>query len=449
MGVFHAYDVRGLCPPDITEDLAYRIGNGLAAMLTKPGPVGIGRDMRPSSPGLSEALSKGLRDGGRDVYDLGMLTTPAVYYAIGSLDLAGGVIVTASHNPAEYNGFKICREQAIPIGGNSGLKALEKFVKSGQKHEADKQGKAETKDISEAYLDHVIKSIKHPVGKLRIAVDCGNGVAGPLASRLFARFSELEMHKLFFEPDGTFPNHEANPLKLETLKDLQETVRSNKLDLGIAFDGDGDRAAFIDETGRPIASDLLTAFLADDLLAEHGPCPIIYDLRSSMVVKETIEKRGGRAIEERVGHAFIKKTMRDNDVLFGGELSGHYYWKANYFADSAFLAIARVLSIRSREGKPLSELIEPYRQTSQSGEINYRVEDKDGAIEKLSEIYKDAEQSRLDGITIRLGDWWFNVRKSNTEPVLRLNLEARSEELMTAKRDEVQGHIQAFAAGTN
>lgn len=442
-GVFHAYDVRGLCPPDITEDLAYKLGNALAQTLPKQGSVGIGRDMRPSSPGLSEALSKGIRDAGRDVVNIGMVTTPCFYYAIGSLNLAGGVIVTASHNPAEYNGFKICREEAIPIGGNSGLKQLEKMVLNGQTHKADKPGSESDQDVREAYIDHVIRCVPDPVGEMKIAVDCANGVAGPMVEQLFARFEKVSLDKLYFEPDGTFPNHEANPLKLETLVDLQKLVRDKSLQLGIAFDGDGDRAAFVDEKGQPVPSDLLTAFLASDLLKQHGGGTIVYDLRSSLVVKETIEKLGGKGIEERVGHAFIKKTMRENDVLFGGELSGHYYWKDNYFADSAFMAITRVLSICSREGKPLSELIAPFRTTSQSGEINYKVEDKDGRIEALASTFAEGEQSRLDGISIRFEDWWFNVRKSNTEPVLRLNLEARDEALLKEKLAAVEAVIKA------
>ncbi|MDF1666948.1 MAG: phosphomannomutase/phosphoglucomutase [Planctomycetota bacterium] len=442
-GVFHAYDVRGLCPPDITEDLAYKLGNALAQTLPKQGAVGIARDMRPSSPGLSEALSKGIRDAGRDVVNIGMVTTPCFYYAIGSLNLAGGIIVTASHNPAEYNGFKICREEAIPIGGNSGLKNLEKMVLASQTHSADKPGTESDKDIRAAYIDHVIKCVPDPVGELAIAVDCANGVAGPMVEQLFERFDKVSLDKLYFEPDGTFPNHEANPLKLETLVDLQKLVRDKSLQLGIAFDGDGDRAAFVDEKGDPVASDLLTAFLASDVLKQHGGGTIVYDLRSSLVVKETIEKLGGKGIEERVGHAFIKKTMRDNDVIFGGELSGHYYWKDNYFADSAFMAITRVLSIVSRDGKPLSELIAPFRRTAQSGEINYKVEDKDGRIEALSKAFEDGEQSRLDGISIRCDGWWFNVRKSNTEPVLRLNLEAQDEALLKEKLVAVEAVIKA------
>jgi phosphomannomutase len=441
-GVFHAYDVRGLCPPDITEELAYKLGNGLAQMLPKQGSVCIARDMRPSSPGLSEALSQGLRDAGRDVVNIGMVTTPCFYYAIGSLGLAGGLIVTASHNPAEYNGFKICREESIPVGGNSGLKQLEKMVLENKIHKADKPGLESATDVREAYLDHVLSSVPGEVGSLKIAIDCANGVAGPLTTQLMARFANVSVEKLYFEPDGTFPNHEANPLKLETLVDLQKVVRESKLDLGIAFDGDGDRAGFVDENGDAVASDLLTAFLAADVLKQHSGASIVYDLRSSIVVKETIEALGGKGIEERVGHAFIKKTMRDNDVLFGGELSGHYYWKENFFADSAFMAVVRVLAIRSREGKTLSELIAPYRRTSQSGEINYRVEDKDGRIEALSTRFADGRQSRLDGITVRFDGWWFNVRKSNTEPVLRLNLEANDDSTLKEKLALVEAVIK-------
>jgi phosphomannomutase len=446
MGVFHAYDVRGLCPPDITEDLARHLGNALALMLDKsgrPGALGIARDMRPSSPGLADALAAGIQAAGRDVVDLGMTTTPCFYYAIGALKLAGGIIVTASHNPAEYNGFKICREEAIPIGGNSGLKDLEAAVLAGQFHSVKTSGKRRSEDVQEAYLSHLLAVTGGSIVPLRIAIDCGNGVAGPLVERFLKRLPQLQSQNLFFEPDGTFPNHEANPLKHETLDTLRERVRSEKLDLGIAFDGDGDRAAFVDEKGDIVANDLLTALLAEEMLKKHPGKAIVYDLRSSMVVRETIEKLGGKALEERVGHAFIKKTMRENDAVFGGELSGHYYWKDNSYADSALLAVARTLMIRSRENKPLSELIKPFRRTFQSGERNFTVADKDGRIKALMARYSDGEQSQLDGITVRYKDWWFNVRKSNTEPVLRLNLEARSQALHDEKLTEVQALIGA------
>lgn len=442
MSVFHAYDVRGLCPQEVHAELAEALGNALAGELKNPGAVGVGYDMRPSSPELLAALSAGLRAAGREVVDLGMLTTPAFYYAVGTLDLAGGVMVTASHNPAEYNGFKICRERAIPIGGNSGLKALEEKVKAGARSEAPNPGTQRKEDLREAYIDHVLEKAGGSDAALRCAIDCGNGVAGPLVERLLARYDRLEADKLFFEPDGTFPNHEANPLNRATLVTLQSTVREKKLDLGIAFDGDGDRVALIDERGEVIASDLLTAFLADELLKTEPTARIVYDLRSSLVVRETIEKAGGVAIEERVGHAFIKKTMRDNDAVFGGELSGHYYWRDNFYADSAFLTLARVLAIMSREGKKLSELIAPYRRTFQSGEINFRVEDKDGKIAELGERFKDGRRSDLDGISIVYDDWWFNVRKSNTEPLLRLNLEARSAPLLEEKTAALKAVIE-------
>ena len=262
---------------------------------------------------------------------------------------------------------------------------------------------------------------------------------------MLERLPGVKATKLFFEPDGTFPNHEANPLKIETLDTLRKTVVDEGLDLGIAFDGDGDRAGFVDETGAVVESDLLTAFIAQDILAEEKGASIVYDLRSSLVVKETIEALGGTAIETRVGHAFIKKTMRERGVVFGGELSGHYYWRDNSYADSALMAVTRVLSICTREGKPLSELIKPLRRTARSGEINFRVEDKDGKIAELKSTYAEGEQSELDGITVRFDDWWFNVRKSNTEPVLRLNLEARTPERLAEKLAELEALLGSRA----
>lgn len=444
MSVFHAYDVRGLSPEQITPELARGIGNALATRLG-PGEVGIGWDMRPTSPALVDALCQGLTEGGRDVVKLGMLTTPAVYFAIGHLNLAGGVIVTASHNPAEYNGFKICREQAIPIGGDSGLKAIEAACEAGELHKADKPGAVREQPILSDFLDHILGQLRTPIGEMKVAIDSGNGVAGPTLNALLERLPGVKATKLFFEPDGTFPNHEANPLKIETLDTLRKTVVDEGLDLGIAFDGDGDRAGFVDETGAVVESDLLTAFIAQDILAEEKGASIVYDLRSSLVVKETIEALGGTAIETRVGHAFIKKTMRERGVVFGGELSGHYYWRDNSYADSALMAVTRVLSICTREGKPLSELIKPLRRTARSGEINFRVEDKDGKIAELKSTYAEGEQSELDGITVRFDDWWFNVRKSNTEPVLRLNLEARTPERLAEKLAELEALLGSRA----
>jgi len=432
MSVFHAYDVRGIYPEGVNEELAEKIGLGLAAQLG-PGPVGIARDMRPSSTPLCAALTAGLKKAGREVVDFGMLTTPCFYYGVGSLGLAGGVMVTASHNPAQYNGFKICREKTIPIGRDSGLKELEESILAGDLPEAEAAGTSREEDVSDAYLNHVVSRAVAPIAPLKIAVDAGNGVAGPLARRLFSRFEKVELQEMYFEPDGTFPNHEANPLNYSTLDDLRARVRDEGLDLGIAFDGDGDRAAFIDEQGEIVPNDLLTAFLADALLPGEPGAVIIYDLRSSRVVEETIKAGGGVPLEERVGHAFIKKTMRDRDALLGGELSGHYYWRDNFYADSAFLAVTQVLAIRSRSGKPLSELIAPFRRTERSGEINYLVEDKDGVIAALGERFSDAQISHLDGITVRYEGWWFNVRKSNTEPLLRLNLETSSASLLEEK----------------
>jgi phosphomannomutase len=442
MSVFHAYDVRGLCPGELDEDIAYHSGHGLARLLG-PGPVGIAWDMRPTGPALVEAMARGLREAGRDVVRLGMITTPTFYYAVGHLDLAGGAIVTASHNPSEYNGFKLTREAAIPIGGNSGLVELERAVAAKLCDHATTPGQERHADVIDEYLDHVLSCSGGAIGPLSIAIDNGNGVAGPTIERLFSRLPQVNLTKLFFEPDGRFPNHEANPLKLETLDTLRARVRDDGLQLGIAFDGDGDRAAFVDEQGGVVQSDLLTAFLATELLRRHGPATMVYDLRSSIVVRESIEAGGGEAIEERVGHAFIKKTMRSHDALFGGELSGHYYWRDNFYADSALMAVAHVLAIVSREGRPLSELIAPFRRTSQSGERNFRVADKGRVLAALEAHHNSAALSRLDGLTARYDDWWFNVRTSNTEPLLRLNVEAPDPETLKARQSELEAFIES------
>lgn len=430
MSVFKAYDIRGKCPQDVNEELARRVGRAFADHLGNSGRVVIGHDMRDTSPSLCEALAAGLHAGGVDTLQIGQVTTPTLYYTVGSRDLTGGVMVTASHNPAGDNGFKLSREGVRPVSSNSGLLEIEAACAGDEPAAVASPGSSTTEDVTEAYLDHALKVGLGgaEVKPLKIAFDCGNGVAGPTVERFLKRLPQIEAVKLYFEPDGTFPNHPANPIVAANVADLCATVREQKCDLGVAFDGDGDRCVFVDEKGNRVLSDLMTALIAGDVLAGNPGAAVVYDVVSSRVVAEEIKAHGGNPIVERVGHAFIKKTMREHDAVFAGENSGHYYWRDHWFADSALIALSRVLGILTREDRRLSRIMKPLRRTAQSGERNYRVPDKDGTIAKLLEAFGSGDVDDRDGITVHLDGWWFNARKSNTEPLLRLNVEAEDED---------------------
>ncbi|MHC4390448.1 MAG: phosphomannomutase/phosphoglucomutase [Planctomycetota bacterium] len=442
MSVFKAYDIRGTYPDQLNEQLFRKIGYHLGRYLGS-GSVVVGHDMRPSSPSLASELTEGLRDAGIDVVSLGRVTTPMVYFATGRLNAQGGAVITASHNPAGYNGLKLCREQAIPIGSTSGLDLLQRAVEADEPIEpvAERGGLTSHDIVSE--FGEFLREQAGELKPFKIAIDTGNGTVGPFVEELLKGLP-LSIVPLYFEPDGTFPNHEANPLKLENLVDLQAAVLREGCDLGIAFDGDGDRAALVDERGEPVRGDSMTALLARQALAANGgQGTVLYDLRSSGAVREEILKAGGNPIETRVGHAFIKAAMREHDALFAGELSGHYYFRETLNAESSFLAALRILKEMSATGRPLSELVGEVDRYPRTGEVNFHVEDKDGAIARLAETFGDAEITRLDGITLRYESWWANVRKSNTEPVLRLNLEANDEPMLATARARV---IEAIGA---
>ncbi|MBL4846373.1 MAG: phosphomannomutase/phosphoglucomutase [Planctomycetes bacterium] len=426
MAVFKAYDIRGKCPEQINETLAKKVGRAFADFLGNSGAVAVGHDMRQTSPGLAAALAEGLHDGGVDTREVGQVTSPTLYYAVGSQSLAGGVMVTASHNPAGDNGFKLCREGVRPVGSQSGLIEIEASCAGDYPAPLEARGTAEQVDLVEAYLDHVLKISDGTIGPLKVAIDCGNGVAGPTVERFLARLPQVETVKLYFEPDGSFPNHPANPIISANLVDLCAVVKEHGCDLGVALDGDGDRCVFVDERGDRVLSDLTTALFAGHVLKDDPGAHVVYDAVSSTVVKEEVEAAGGVPVMERVGHAFIKATMRKTDAAFAGENSGHYYWRDHWYADSALIAIARLLSIRTSQDAPLSEIMAPLRRTAMSGERNYSVEDKDAALVALQETFPGGEVSHLDGVTIRMDGWWFNARKSNTEPLLRLNVEAKN-----------------------
>jgi phosphomannomutase len=444
-GIFKAYDVRGLYPEQLDESKAEAIGRAFRALVEAsepeaagtPGEVVVSRDMRSHSVPLCEALVRGLRGAGLDVVDIGLATTPMSYFAVGRLGAAGGVQVTASHNPARYNGLKFSLREARPVSGDDGIPLLERLTLSGRLPAADRPGGLRRAEVFEDYAAHLLGCLRRPAGarRLKVAVDAANGM-GTIYRPILER-AGIELVPLYFELDGTFPNHEANPLKLENLADLRAAVREHGADLGVAFDGDADRAAFVDERGEPIGSDLITALIGGEKLAARPGGVVVYDVRSSRAVAEYLTERGGEPVRERVGHSFIKATMRERDAVFGGELAGHYYFRENYFADSSLLAVFEVLSILWAHGGPMTEVIAPLRRYAKSEEINFEVEDKARAIARLEERYAGGAVDRIDGIRIDFDDWWFNVRPSNTEPLLRLVLEAASPALLAAKEAEL------------
>jgi phosphomannomutase len=442
LAIFKAYDIRGTVPDQLNAELAYGIGRATARFIGADRLV-VGRDARSHSPELTGELIRGITDEGVSVIDLGLVSTPMVYYAVNNTGAGGGISVTASHNPAQYNGFKICREQAIPVGEDSGLKEIEALV--GQlagDSPAASTGSVETLDVRAGYVEHVL-SVGEGRPSVKVAIDCGNGMAAvglePLLERL-----PVEVEKLYFEPDGTFPNHEADPLKVENLADVAEAVRRVGADFGVAFDGDADRAVFVDETGRPVSSDLMTGVIARHQLDRSPGGLVLYDLRSSRAVAEEVEAAGGRAEMCRVGHSFVKAQMRERGAIFAGELSGHIYFKFadGLIADDAIAAFVAVLDVLAAEGKKLSEIVDPLRRYHASGEINSRVRDTAEVIAAIEAEHGDApEVSKLDGLLVRYDDWWFNLRPSNTEPVLRLNLEASDAAKMEQERDRILARV--------
>ncbi len=439
MGIFKAYDVRGVVPEDFNEEIACRVGNAFARFLQAKTIV-VGRDMRLSSPEIAAAARRGIRDAGADVVDIGLCSTPALYFADGKGGYSGALMVTASHNPARYNGLKFCREDAIPLSYETGIGEIEEIFRRGEVFRAPRAGKESADDITGRYLEHVL-SFSQYIRPLTVAVDGGNGMAGKYLPLLFERLP-CRLVPLYLEPDGRFPHHEADPLKEENLADLKRLVVANGADLGAAFDGDGDRIAFVDETGRTISNDLTTALIARETLERRPGSTVIYDLRSSQVVPEEIERAGGKALESRVGHSYIKALMREEDAVFAGELSGHYYFRANFFADNAEIALVKMLNLLSSRSEPLSKIVAPLRRYSATGEINFPVDDPDGKIEALAEEFSDGEVYFLDGVSVRWPGRWFNVRKSNTEPLLRLNLEAPTAAERDALREKVERVIR-------
>lgn len=439
MAIFKAYDVRGVYPSELDENKAYKIGRAFVEFL-KCKKVIIGRDMRVSSPSLHDSVIKGITESGADVIDIGLCSSPMMNFASATIEADGAMMITASHNPKEYNGFKFFRDHAIPISEVSGLKDIKSLADEAKFSDAEKKGTIEKIDIMEDYVKHV-KNFADEIKGLKIVVDSGNGMSGLTAPKVLEGF-DIEMVHMYPELDGSFPNHECNPMKEKNTADLQKKVIDENADLGIALDGDADRVVFIDENGERISSDLITALIAIQFL-KKGKQKILYDLRSSKSVKETIEENGGEAIMCRVGHSFIKAQLREEVAVFAGELSGHYYFKDNFFTDSGVIAMMMILNLLNSEKKKLSELVNPLRKYYSTGEINMEVNDKDKALEKAKEKYSDGKVFELDGVSVEYNNWWFNLRKSNTEPVIRLNLEADTKELMESKKKEVLDIIKS------
>jgi phosphomannomutase len=438
--IFKAYDVRGVYPSELDEDAARRIGAAFVRF-TQARRVAVGRDMRVSSPSLAEAFVEGAGAAGAAVADLGLVSTDALYFASGSLEVPAAMF-TASHNPPRYNGIKLCREGAVPIGQDSGLGDIERMAASEDVAARDRR-RVETVDVLPDYASHCRSFIDRDVLRsIKVAIDAGNGMAGKTVPLVFEGLP-FEVVPLFFELDGTFPNHAANPIEPENLEDLQRAVREHGCELGIAFDGDADRMFLVDENARIVPGSLTTALVAARMLQKYPGEAVIYNLICSWTVPEVIEENSGKPIRTRVGHSFIKKVMADTGAVFGGEHSGHYYFRDNYRADSGMIAALLVLEAMSLSERPLSGALEPYRRYHDSGEINSEVADQQASIEALARAYADGDQDRLDGLTVAFEDWWFNCRPSNTEPLLRLNVEARTRELMEAKRDEILERIRS------
>ena len=436
--IFKAYDIRGKVGTELTADVARLVGAALADWLPTQGAVAVGRDMRPDSGELAAAVIAGLRAQGRDVVDIGEVTSDMIYFAVGNLKLAGGAMVTASHNPGADNGIKLSREEAKPISEESGLLEIRDKILAAGFTPAATPGTLTQKDIVEDWVQHVLTFID--AGKLKplhIAVDAGNGMAGKIFPEI-EPYLPFEVEEMYFELDGTFPNHIANPLKFETLGDLIKMIKDRKLDGGVAFDGDGDRAFLIDETGEILTGGVMSAMLADYFLTKFPGASIVYDARNSHTVIEVAEARGGTPVISRVGHSLIKEKMRQVDAPFGGEASGHFYFRDNWYADSGLIAAVIGLYVASLSGKKLSELRAQYTHYEAIPETNFTVEDKAAVIARVRAAFADDKQDTLDGLSVFFNDKsWFSVRASNTEPVLRLNVEAKTR----ARLDELTAKL--------
>ena len=445
--IFKAYDIRGLVDKELTADFAFATGVAVARFLEQqrePGTVVIGEDMRPSSPVLASAFSAGVTSQGLDVTRIGLASTDMLYFASGKLNLPGAMF-TASHNPAAYNGIKLCLSGARPIGKESGLVTIENFVKEGTPMAMRNIGVEKSHNMLEEYVDHLLTLVDvSQIRPLTVVIDAGNGMGGYTAPAVFKRLN-AKVIEMYFELDGTFPNHEANPIEPSNLKDLQKAVKKHKADIGLAFDGDADRCFLVDEKGDLVNPSALTALIATRELKKYPASNIIYNLISSRAVKEVVEENGGSAVRSRVGHSYIKKLMAETNAVFGGEHSGHFYFRDFWKADSGMLAALHAIAALGETQSSLSELLSTFNRYFSSGEINSEVSDAKNAMAVIEKKYGEKngiEVDHLDGLTINAGDWWFNLRASNTEPLLRLNVEASSKSRMEKVRDDVLNTIR-------
>jgi phosphomannomutase len=446
--IFKAYDIRGLVDKELNPDFAFATGIAVARFLEQsrePGTVVIGEDMRPSSPTLATAFAAGVTSQGLDVIRIGLASTDMLYFASGKLNLPGAMF-TASHNPAEYNGIKLCLSGARPIGKESGLVTIENYVRDGAPMAMRNVGVEKTQNMLEEYVDHLLSLVNlSAIRPLKIVIDAGNGMGGYTAPAVFQRLN-AEVIEMYFELDGNFPNHEANPIEPANLVDLQKAVKKHKADMGLAFDGDADRCFLVDEKGALVNPSALTALIATRELAKNPGASIIYNLISSRAVKEVVEESGGTAIRSRVGHSYIKKLMAETNAVFGGEHSGHFYFRDFWRADSGMLAALHAIAALGETDLSLSELLKAFNRYHSSGEINSTVKDAASAMKKIEEIYGSGdgvEIDHLDGLTVSHANWWFNLRASNTEPLLRLNVEASAKSRMESMRDDVLNTIRS------
>ncbi len=443
-GIFKAYDIRGIYPDDLNEEAGYAIGRAFVAFL-KVDTVVVGRDMRLSGPQMFDAVTRGLMDQGADVINIGMVSTDQYYYACATLDQAG-IMVTASHNPAQYSGLKMVKKMPQLLSGDAGIQDLRRIVESDDFPEPTRQGTMSEKDLSEAFVEMVLSLIDiDALAPLKVIADTGNGMVGPILKRVYDRLPSIDLTGMYLDPDGSLPNHGLDPLQPENRAELEQRVVADGADVGFAFDGDGDRFFTIDDRGEFVSGDFLTALMGQYYLEKYPDSKILYDVRASWAVPDLIIADGGTPLMERVGHAFIKRRMAKEDAVFAGEVTGHYYFKDFFFADSGIVPSLIILEMLSKTGAKLSDLLKPLEaKYFISGEINTRISgDPKSKMQELADIFKDGKVEWLDGVSVTYDDWHFNVRPSNTEPLLRLNLEAKSKTLMEEKRDQIVAIIRA------
>lgn len=443
--VFRDYDIRGIYPTELDEDTYYRIGRAMSVFL-KVERIAVGRDMRLSSPQLFAALVDGITDQGVEVIDLGLISTEMHYFASGKYEFPANAMVSASHNPPEYNGLKIVTKGVVALHGEYGLPEIRQIAEQNQFTSAPRKGDITQQDILQSWVDHALSFVNAAqLRPLKVVLDTGSGMGG-IAWTEVAKRLPISLTSLHPELDGTFPYHPADPSKPANIVDLQQAVRIQQADIGIALDGDADRIFLIDETGEPVSSTAMTAMLAEYLLQQHGRAAVLYNVIIGRRVPEVVSEYGGTPVRVRVGHSFIKQYMKDYNAVFAGEHSGHYYFRDNYKADSSLIAGLLVLQFLSMHSKPLSEVVDVYASYPQSGEINFTVPDRTQMIAQIRQVYSSAKIDEIDGLTFWYEDWWFNLRASKTEPLLRLNIEANNDDILTRKVTELVSRIEGWGA---